>query len=41
MKPYRKTAGKDKDGKKKYIRYFLIEKMKKVEEIDSLKSISS
>ena len=41
MKPYRKTAGKDKDGKKKYIRYFLIEKMKKVEEIDLSESISS
>ena len=33
MKPYRKTAGKDKHGKKKYVRYFLIEKMKKVEEL--------
>ena len=28
MKPYRKTAGKSKDGKKIYIRYFLIEKIK-------------
>mgnify|MGYP001216370363 CR=1 FL=1 len=32
MKPYRKTDGKDKDGKKKYIRFFLIEKMKAIEE---------
>lgn len=36
MKPYRKTAGKDKDGKKKYVRYFLIEKMKQVEEVTIL-----
>ncbi len=32
MKPYRKTDGKDKDGKKKYIRFFLIEKMKLIED---------
>lgn len=32
MKPYRKTDGKDKQGKKKYIRFFRIEKMKKIEE---------
>lgn len=32
MKPYRKTDGKDKHGKKKYIRFFLIEKMKTIEE---------
>jgi len=32
MVPYRKTDGKDKNGKKKYIRFFLIEKMKIVEE---------
>jgi len=29
MKPYRKSAGKEANGKKKYIRYFLIEKLKK------------
>jgi len=29
MKPIRKSAGKTKLGKKKYIRYFLIEKLKK------------
>jgi hypothetical protein len=34
MKPYRKTAGKDKDGKKKYVRYFLIEKLKKVNDVN-------
>jgi hypothetical protein len=28
MKPYRKSSGKDASGKKKYIRYFLIEKLK-------------
>lgn len=28
MKPYRKAAGKDASGKKRYIRYFLIEKLK-------------
>ena len=28
MKPYRKSAGKDASGKKRYIRYFLIEKLK-------------
>ena len=27
MKPFRKAAGKDATGKKKYIRYFLIEKL--------------
>ena len=27
-KPYRKSSGKDASGKKKYIRYFLIEKLK-------------
>jgi hypothetical protein len=27
MKPYRKSSGKDASGKKKYIRYFLIEKL--------------
>ena len=30
MKPYRKAAGKDASGKKRYIRYFLIEKMKEI-----------
>jgi len=31
MKPYRKSAGKDASGKKKYVRYFLIEKLKQSE----------
>jgi len=31
MKPYRKSSGKDASGKKKYIRYFLIEKLKQNE----------
>ena len=31
MKPYRKSSGKDASGKKKYIRYFLIEKLKQSE----------
>jgi hypothetical protein len=30
MKPYRKSSGKDASGKKKYIRYFLIEKLQKI-----------
>ena len=34
MVPFRKTDGKDKNGKKKYIRFFLIERMKIVEEKD-------
>ena len=34
MKPVRKSAGKTKLGKKKYIRYFLIEKLKKTEELE-------
>jgi hypothetical protein len=34
MVPFRKTAGKDKNGKKKYVRFFLIERMKIVEEKD-------
>lgn len=34
MVPFRKTGGKDKNGKKKYIRFFLIEEMKIVEEKD-------
>jgi len=33
MKPIRKSAGKTKLGKKKYIRYFLIEKLKKINEL--------
>jgi len=33
MKPYRKSAGKDKSGKKKYIRYFLIEKITEIEKV--------
>jgi len=37
MKPVRKSAGKTKLGKKRYIRFFLIEKLKKTEE-DSEKS---
>tara|TARA_B100001093_G_scaffold520311_1_gene614543 strand:+ start:1213 stop:1650 length:438 start_codon:yes stop_codon:yes gene_type:complete len=36
MNPIRKSAGKTKLGKKKYIRYFLIEKLKKTEEINEL-----
>lgn len=36
MNPIRKSAGKTKLGKKKYIRYFLIEKLKKTEEIKEL-----
>ena len=36
MNPLRKSAGKTKLGKKKYIRYFLIEKLKKTEEINEL-----
>jgi len=35
MKPVRKSAGKTKLGKKKYIRFFLIEKLKKLEEMDT------
>ena len=31
MKPYRKSAGKDASGKKKYVRYFFIEKLKQSE----------
>jgi len=34
MVPFRKTDGKDKNGKKKYVRFFLIERMKIVEEKD-------
>ena len=34
MKPVRKSAGKTKLGKKKYIRYFLIEKLKKTQELE-------
>jgi len=34
MKPVRKSAGKTKLGKKKYIRFFLIEKLKKPEEME-------
>ena len=34
MNPIRKSAGKTKLGKKKYIRYFLIEKLKQLEEIE-------
>lgn len=34
MKPIRKSAGKTKLGKKKYIRYFLIDKLKKTEELE-------
>jgi hypothetical protein len=34
MKPIRKSAGKTKLGKKKYIRFFLIEKLKKPEEME-------
>lgn len=30
MKPVRKSAGKTKDGKKKYIRYFMIEKYREI-----------
>tara|TARA_B110000967_G_C18727268_1_gene480780 strand:- start:91 stop:549 length:459 start_codon:yes stop_codon:yes gene_type:complete len=33
MKPYRKSAGKSDSGKKKYIRYFLIEKLKNINEM--------
>jgi hypothetical protein len=32
MKPYRKSDGKTSSGKKKYVRYFLIEKLKKINE---------
>mgnify|MGYP006144248985 CR=1 FL=1 len=34
MKPIRKSDGKTKLGKKKYLRFFLIEKLKKKEEIE-------
>tara|TARA_Y100000389_G_C17339846_1_gene452699 strand:- start:101 stop:538 length:438 start_codon:yes stop_codon:yes gene_type:complete len=34
MKPIRKSAGKTKLGKKKYIRFFLIDKLKKTEELE-------
>ena len=34
MKPVRKSAGKTKLGKKKYVRYFLIEKLKKIDELE-------
>ena len=34
MKPIRKSDGKTKLGKKKYIRFFLIEKLKKTNELD-------
>lgn len=30
MKPVRKSAGKTKDGKKKYVRYFMIEKYREI-----------
>ena len=33
MKPIRKSAGKTKLGKKKYIRFFLIDKLKKIDEL--------
>ena len=33
MKPYRKSDGKHKSGKKKYTRFFLIEKLKKITEL--------
>jgi len=34
MKPIRKSDGKTKLGKKKYIRFFLIEKLKKTKELE-------
>ncbi len=38
MKPVRRSAGYDKDGKKKYLRYFLINKYKLVKEPKPLPS---